>query len=318
MVLEMKYVRDKANTISKWGEFPSKRSVEVLIPRSLVVIDKPQGPTSHQVSAWVRDIFDEKTGHSGTLDPKVTGMLPMGIGKSVRLLDLLHSVPKEYIAAMRFHGEVDDGKLRAVLDEFEGDIYQVPPLRAGVKRQRRKRKIFRIEKLDSKDREVLLRIRCESGTYIRTLCKDLGKTLGAGAHMMELRRVEAGGFTEDDLVLLQDLRDAYEFYRDGEDEKLKEILMPYEKALDIFPKIRIKDTAAGPVLNGADLAAPGILEMEDFEEDDRIALISSKDEGIAVGKALYDAEKIEQMEEGLVFRSERVFSPSGDYPKRWK
>ncbi|MFW5946055.1 MAG: RNA-guided pseudouridylation complex pseudouridine synthase subunit Cbf5 [Candidatus Natronoplasma sp.] len=314
----MKYVRDKANTISKWGEFPSKRSVEVLIPRSLVVIDKPQGPTSHQVSAWVRDIFDEKTGHSGTLDPKVTGMLPMGIGKSVRLLDLLHSVPKEYIAAMRFHGEVDDGKLRAVLDEFEGDIYQVPPLRAGVKRQRRKRKIFRIEKLDSKDREVLLRIRCESGTYIRTLCKDLGKTLGAGAHMMELRRVEAGGFTEDDLVLLQDLRDAYEFYRDGEDEKLKEILMPYEKALDIFPKIRIKDTAAGPVLNGADLAAPGILEMEDFEEDDRIALISSKDEGIAVGKALYDAEKIEQMEEGLVFRSERVFSPSGDYPKRWK
>jgi len=318
MVLEMKYVREKANTVSEWGEFPSDRSVEDLIPRSLVVIDKPQGPTSHQVSAWVRDIFDEKTGHSGTLDPKVTGVLPMGIGRSVRLLDLLHSVPKEYVAAMRLHGEIDDENLRAILDEFEGEIYQTPPLRAGVKRQRRKRKIFSIEKLDSKDREVLLRIRCESGTYIRTLCKDLGKTLGAGGHMMELRRVEAGGFTEEDQVILQDLRDAYEFYRDSEDEKLKEILMPYERAIEIFPKIRIKDTAAGAVLNGADLAVPGIMEMEDFSKDDRIALISSKDEGIAVGKALYDAEKIESMEEGLVFRSERVFSPSGDYPKRWK
>jgi len=314
----MKYVREKANTVSEWGERPSKRPVEDLIPRSLVVIDKPQGPTSHQVSAWVRDIFDEKTGHSGTLDPKVTGVLPMGMGRSVRLLDLLHSVPKEYIAAMRFHGEVGNGKLKTIIDEFEGDIYQTPPLRAGVKRQRRKRKIFSIEILDSKDREVLLSIRCESGTYIRTLCKDLGKTLGVGGHMMELRRVEAGGFMEEDMVILQDLRDAYEFYRDGEDERLKEILMPYERALEIFPKIRIKDTAAGAVLNGADLAVPGVLEMEDFEEDERVALISSKDEAIAVGKALYDAEKIVNMKEGLVFRSERVFSPSGDYPKRWK
>ncbi len=314
----MRYVRDKDNTVSEWGEYPDKRSVEDLIPRSLVVIDKPQGPTSHQVSAWVRDIFEEKTGHSGTLDPKVTGVLPMGMGSSVRLLDLLHSVPKEYIAAMKFHGEVEDRKLDKILQEFEGEIYQTPPLRAGVKRQRRKRKVFEIEKLDSKEREILLRIRCESGTYIRTLCKDLGKTLGTRGHMMELRRVEAGGFTEDEMVILQDLRDAYEFYREGEYEKLKEILMPFERALQIFPKIKIKDTAAGSVLNGADLAAPGIIEMEDFSNDDQVALISSKGEGIAIGRALYDADKIVDMEEGLVFRSERVFSPSGDYPKRWK
>ncbi|MBS3781717.1 MAG: RNA-guided pseudouridylation complex pseudouridine synthase subunit Cbf5 [Candidatus Thermoplasmatota archaeon] len=314
----MRHVKNKENTVSDWGEFPSARSVEDLIPRSLVVIDKPQGPTSHQVSAWVRDIFGEKVGHSGTLDPNVTGILPMGIGRSVRLLDLLHSVPKEYVAAMKVHGEVDDDNLDKILDEFEGEIYQTPPLRAGVKRQRRKRKIFKIQKLDSKDRDILLRIRCESGTYIRTLCKDLGKTLGTGGHMMELRRVEAGGFTEDDMVILQDLRDAYEFCRDGECRRLKKILMPYERALDIFPKVRIKDTASGTVLNGADLAAPGILEMEDFSRSDKVALISPKGEGIAVGSALYDAEEIVDMDEGLVFRSERVFSPSGDYPKRWK
>ncbi len=258
----MRYVKDKTNTVSEWGEFPDRRSVADLIPRSLVVIDKPQGPTSHQVSAWVRDIFDEKTGHSGTLDPKVTGVLPMGMGSSVRLLDLLHSVPKEYIAAMRFHGNLENSQLDSILDEFEGDIYQTPPLRAGVKRQRRKKKIFEIEKLDSTGREILLRVRCESGTYIRTLCKDLGKTLGTGGHMMELRRVEAGSFTEEDMIILQDLRDAYEFYREGREEELKDILLPYERALEIFPQIRIKDTAAGAVLNGADLAAPGIIEME--------------------------------------------------------
>ncbi|MEF8832122.1 MAG: RNA-guided pseudouridylation complex pseudouridine synthase subunit Cbf5 [Candidatus Thermoplasmatota archaeon] len=314
----MRYVREKDNTVSEWGEFPDKRSVEDVIPRSLVVIDKPQGPTSHQVSAWVRDIFKEKTGHSGTLDPKATGILPMGIGSSVRLLDLLHSVPKEYLAAVKFHGGFEDRKLDRILKEFQGEIYQTPPLRAGVKRQRRKRKIFEIEKIDSERREILLKIRCESGTYIRTFCKDLGKTLGVGGHMMELRRVEAGSFTEDEMVILQDLKDAYEFYREGKGRKLKDILMPYERALEIFPKMRIKDTAAGSVLNGADLAAPGITEMEDFSNDDRVALISSKGEGIAIGQALYDAENIVDMEEGLVFESERVFSPSGDYPKRWK
>ncbi len=314
----MRYVKDKTNTVSEWGEFPDRRSVADLIPRSLVVIDKPQGPTSHQVSAWVRDIFDEKTGHSGTLDPKVTGVLPMGMGSSVRLLDLLHSVPKEYIAAMRFHGNLENSQLDSILDEFEGDIYQTPPLRAGVKRQRRKKKIFEIEKLDSTGREILLRVRCESGTYIRTLCKDLGKTLGTGGHMMELRRVEAGSFTEEDMIILQDLRDAYEFYREGREEELKDILLPYERALEIFPQIRIKDTAAGAVLNGADLAAPGIIEMEPLSKDDQVALISSKGEGISIGRALYDAEEMVDMEEGLVFKSERVFSPSGDYPKRWK
>ncbi len=318
MVHAMEYVKDKVNTISEWGEFPDSRPVEDLIPRSLVVIDKPQGPTSHQVSAWVRDIFDEKTGHSGTLDPKVTGVLPMGIGRSVRLLDLLHSVPKEYVAAMKFHGAVKNRQLDKILKEFEGEIYQTPPLRAGVKRQRRKRKIYEIEKLDFKGRDALLRIRCESGTYIRTLCKDLGKTLGTGGHMMELRRVEAGSFTEDDMIILQDLRDAYEFYRDGGGDKLKEVLMPYERALAVFPQMRIKDTAAGAVLNGADLAAPGILEMEKFLKDEQVALISMKGEGIAVGRPLYDVEEIVDMEEGIVFRSERVFSPSGDYPKRWK
>ncbi len=314
----MKYVRNEVNTVSKWGEFPSERDLGDAITRSLLIIDKPEGPSSHQVSAWVKKIFDEKAAHSGTLDPNVTGVLPCGIGHSVRILDLLHSVPKEYIAAMKFHGNVDRKEVEELLEEFTGEIYQTPPVRSGVKRERRSRVIYDIELLDSKKREYLMKVRCESGTYIRTLCNDIGKAMGPGGHMMELRRTEAGGFREKDSVYLQDVKDAFEYHKKGKDERLKDILLPYERALDIFPKIRVKDTAAGSILNGADLAAPGILKMDTFSEGDEVAIVSAKGEGLAVGEALVKAENIMEKEKGLVVKTERVFSPSGEYPKAWK
>lgn len=314
----MKHVIEKSNTVSKWGEYPHQRSVEDLIPRSILILDKPPGPTSHQVSSWIQRMFDQKAAHSGTLDPNVTGVLPMGIGYSVRLMDLLHSVPKEYVAAMRFHGNVKEKDVLAVFDEYVGEIYQVPPVRSGVKRERRVREIYELELLDYEGKEYLFRVRCESGTYIRTLCKDIGKSLGVGGHMMELRRTISGGFEEDQSHILQDVRDALGYYEEGNPEALKDILMPYESAFDIFPNIRIKDTAAGAVLNGADLAAPGIMEMDEFEEGQTVGMISQKDEGIAVGKALYDAEDIVDMDEGLVVETDRVYHPSGEYPRGWK
>ncbi len=313
----MKYVVDEVNTLSEWGEFPHDRSIEDMIPRSLVIIDKPEGPSSHQVSAWLKKIFDLKAGHSGTLDPNVTGVLPMGIGKTVRLLDLLHSSPKEYVAAMKFHGNIDKKEVAQVIHEFVGKIYQTPPVRSGVKRRLREREIHSIELLESQGRDHLLKGRCESGTYIRTLCKDIGKAMGTGAHMMELRRTEAGGFKEEETIFLNTVRDAYEYYKVGKEKELKKVLKPYERALDIFPKVRVKDTAAGAILNGADLAAPGVLEMDDFHAGDRVALFSIKGEGLAVGETLYDAEKIASREKGIVVKTDRVFSPTGRYPKRW-
>ncbi|MBS3817168.1 MAG: RNA-guided pseudouridylation complex pseudouridine synthase subunit Cbf5 [Candidatus Thermoplasmatota archaeon] len=314
----MRYTIEKVNTVSEWGEFPSRRSIEDAILRSLVIIDKPEGPSSHQVSSWVKKMFEKKAGHSGTLDPNATGVLPMGLGKAVRLLDLLHSVPKEYVAAMKFHDHVDRKDVEEILKEYKGEIYQKPPLRSGVKRERRKRSIYDLEILDVEGRDYLLRVRCESGTYIRTLCKDLGKTLGVGGHMMELRRTEAGGFSEDESVTLQDLRDAYEFYGESEEKELKSILLPYERALDNFAKVKVKDTAAGSILNGADLAVPGVLEMDDFSAEDKVAVVSPKEEGLAIGEALYNAEDVMEKEEGLVVKTDRVFSPSGEYPERWK
>ncbi len=313
----MKYVIDEVNTVSKWGEYPSKRSLEEAIPRSLIIIDKPEGPSSHQISAWVQKIFEMKAGHSGTLDPNVTGVLPMGLGRTVRLLDLLHFSPKEYVAAMKFHNNVDKIEVKEVLEEFIGDIYQMPPVRSGVKRQRRKREIYSIDILDLQGRDYLLRVRCESGTYIRTLCKDIGNVMGTGAHMMELRRTEAGGFEEKETIFLQDVMDAYEFYKEGDEKKLKDILVPYEIVLDLFPKVKVKDTAAASILNGSDLAVPGVLEMDEFTKDDKVALVSVKGEGLAVGNALCDAEDVLDKDKGLVVKTDRVFSPTGEYPKTW-
>jgi len=314
----MDHIREENNTISRWGKYPHERSIEEMIDRSLVIIDKPSGPTSHQVSAWVQELFGMKAGHSGTLDPNVTGVLPMGLGHSVRVIDLLHELPKEYVAALHLHSRANLNRFKEVLKEFEGKIYQTPPLRSGVKRERRVREIFSIELLENKGRDFLIHVRCESGTYIRTLCKDIGKAMGTNAHMMDLRRINSGGFTEEECQILQDVRDAVVCYQDGDESELKDMLLNYERALDVYPKLLVKDTAAGSLLNGADLAVPGIMQMDDFKEGDIVSLISPKEEGIAIGKAVYSAEKIMNLEKGLVVKTTRVFHPVGEYPQRWK
>ncbi len=314
----MKYVRDRIDTVSPYGESPQDRALKDMIKRAIVIIDKPSGPTSHQLSAWVQNICGMKAGHSGTLDPNVTGVLPMGIGHSVRVMDLLHAAPKEYIAAVKFHNNISKREVSSLIEEFTGEIYQMPPIRSGVKRRMRKRTVYDMELLDNVQNEYLIRIRCESGTYIRTICKDMGTASGTGAHMMELRRTEAGGFKERDCCTMQDLYDAFEFYRQGDPTWLSSILSPYERALGLYPGIKIKDTAAGSILNGADLAVPGILEMDEFKSGDDVVLYSTKGEGLAYGTALYDPSQIMDMDEGLVIKSERVFKPTGNYPTRWK
>ncbi|MFO8110400.1 MAG: RNA-guided pseudouridylation complex pseudouridine synthase subunit Cbf5 [Thermoplasmata archaeon] len=317
-MLGLKYVRQRISTVSPYGESPQDRSIGDIIPRSLVVIDKPSGPTSHQVSSWTQDICGMKAGHSGTLDPNVTGVIPMGIGHSVRVMDLLHSAPKEYVVAIKFHNNVGKREIASLVEDFTGEIYQMPPLRSGVKRRLRTRIVHEIEILDRADNEYLLRVRCQSGTYVRTLCKDMGKATGTGAHMMELRRTEAGGFVEDDCCTLQDLKDAFEFYEQGDASWLSELLLPYERALKLYPCIKVKDTAAGSILNGADLAAPGILEADHFEKNDQVVLYSTKGEGLAIGDAIYDAPEMIEKEEGLVVQTHRVFQPTGNYPRLWK
>ncbi|EDY35903.1 TPA: RNA-guided pseudouridylation complex pseudouridine synthase subunit Cbf5 [Candidatus Aciduliprofundum boonei] len=261
-----------------------KRSVEDLLNFGVVIIDKPKGPTSHQVSAWVRDILHiNKTGHAGTLDPKVTGVLPVGLGRATKLINLLHLVPKEYVGVMRFHKDFDENKVREIMKEFEGEIYQVPPLRSAVARRLRKRKVYSIEILDLLDRDVLFRAKVESGTYIRTLCNDIGEAMCIGAHMEDLRRTATGHFREEDAHTLQDLLDAYIFWKEnGEEKYIRDIIRPAEDIVSFLPKIIVKDSAVNALAHGAPLYKPGVTEMDNVEKGNYVALYTSDGELISV------------------------------------
>ena len=251
-------------TSSKFGMSPEKRSVEELLDSGVVLLDKPAGPTSHQVSAWVRDILGiGKAGHGGTLDPRVTGLLPIALGSATNALRSLLYGGKEYVGVMRLHGDVPKKRIGEVFKEFTGKIYQFPPLRSAVKRELRVREIYYLEPLEISKRLVLFSVGCEAGTYIRTLCHDMGDALGCGAHMAELRRTKIASFSENEAKTLHELKDAYIFWKEeGEESHIREVILPVERLLDHMPKIVIKDSAVDAVCHGAILAVPGIAQLD--------------------------------------------------------
>ena len=192
------------------GVYYDKRSIESLLDYGLILIDKPPGPTSHEVVAWAKRILAlPKIGHSGTLDPQVSGVLPLGLGEGTKALGVLLLGPKEYHALGRLHSLPPKEKLEQTLDLFRGEIFQKPPQRSAVVRQTRTRTIYELDLLEQKERLVLLRILCEAGTYIRKLYYDMGEILGPGGSMIELRRSRVHQFSEDRLVTMHQLAAAY-------------------------------------------------------------------------------------------------------------
>jgi H/ACA ribonucleoprotein complex subunit 4 len=303
------------------GKRPEERTVEELLKLGVVVIDKPSGPTSHQVSAWVKKILGiEKAGHGGTLDPRVTGVLPVALNESVRALNALLAGDKEYVGVMQLHQDVERKKVEDIFSEFTGEIFQLPPVRSAVKREIRKRTIYDLELLESEGRDRLFRVRCESGTYIRTLCNDIGEALGVGGHMKDLRRTRAAALTEKDLHTLQDLKDAWIAWElEQDDEPLRDVIQPMERLLDHLPKIIIKDTAVDAICHGADLAVGGISRVEGtFPKGQLVAITSRLGEGVAVGKTVTSSEKAVSASTGLAADTKRVLMAEGTYPRLWK
>lgn len=271
-----------------------------------VVIDKPRGPTSHQVSAWVRSMLNlKKAGHVGTLDPNVTGVLPVGLEKATRLADYLHEEGKEYIALMLLHKEVQSEQIDDVFREFTGEIFQFPPVRSAVARNLRKRKIYSLRILEIKERYVLFKANVESGVYIRTLCRDIGDALLVGANMVELRRIRSGPVDESHMITLQKLKDAYTFYKDGNPEMLSSLILDPEDVTSSFPKVMIKDSAIDAMAHGSNVYRNGIIE--DNGEGSTVRIMSIRGELLAMGKREKDHIK-----------PEAVFVERGTYPKAWK
>ncbi|MHA1976136.1 MAG: RNA-guided pseudouridylation complex pseudouridine synthase subunit Cbf5 [Candidatus Hodarchaeales archaeon] len=305
-----------------YGLSPDKRSVPDLLNLGIINLDKPANPTSHEVTAWVKNILSiKKAGHGGTLDPAVTGCLPIALGRATRSLQVLLPAGKEYICIMKLHEPRLKNEVEKVLEIFRGKIYQTPPVRSNVKRQLRVRKIYSLELVDHLDSQYsLLRIKCEAGTYIRKLCHDIGLILGTGAHMHELRRTQTGPFNENMSRTLQDLTDAWHYYNENGDERLiREIIQPIEAIHVNLPKIFIRDSAIDAICHGAQLTLPGVIKFtRNIDKNSLLAILSMKGELVAFGRSILTSKKIAELQNGICARPIAVFMEKGTYPSSWK
>lgn len=313
-------VRARAATSPEHGHPPKERPVEALLERGCFVLDKPQGPTSHQVAAWARDVLGAKqAGHAGTLDPNVTGVLPVGINQATRVLAELKEQDKAYVGVMTLHEDVPAKRVDEALARFTGDIRQTPPKRSAVKREERTRTVHAFEALEHEGRTVLIGVECQSGTYVRTLVHDVGKHLGTAAHLQELRRTRVAHLTEEHAVTLHDVMDAIEEHRSEDREDwLRATIQPQERFLEHLPKVTIRDTAVDAVCHGAPLAIPGVLDItRGVQPGDRVVIQTIKGEAVALATAAKSDVDTLLAKDGIQARPDRRLMAPGTYPKAW-
>mgnify|MGYP003365577939 CR=1 FL=1 len=306
------------------GSSPLKRDLKSYISSGIINLDKPSNPSSHEVVAWIKRILRcEKTGHSGTLDPKVTGCLIVCIDRATRLVKSQQGAGKEYVCIVRLHDALKDEKdLGRSLENLTGALFQRPPLISAVKRQLRVRTIYdsNLIEFDNKRNLGVFWASCEAGTYMRTLCVHLGMLLGVGGHMQELRRVRSGALSENqNMVTLHDVLDAQWVYDNTRDESyLRKIISPLETLLVGYKRIVVKDSAVNAVCYGAKLMMPGLLRYEEgIELYDEVVLITTKGEAIAVAHAQMSTVDLATCDHGVVATVKRCIMERDQYPRRW-
>ena len=309
-------VRKEAETDEKYGGRPENRSTEEIINYGIVNVDKPKGPTSHQVSDYVQKIIHiSKAGHSGTLDPAVTGVLPIALGRATKIVQALLTAGKEYVAIMHLHKNIEEEKLRETINKnFIGKIQQMPPLKSSVKRQLRTREVYYFDILEIDGKDVLFKVGTEAGTYIRKLIHDIGQNLKVGAHMAELRRTKAGPFDESTLFTLHELQDAYYFWREEKDDKfLRKVIQQVENGAEHLAKAWVFDTTVESICHGVDLKVPGISKLNDnISKDETVAIMTLKNELIALGIAKMNSNEM-LGEKGIAIQTKKVFMQPGVY-----
>ncbi|CAG8517882.1 18229_t:CDS:10, partial [Acaulospora morrowiae] len=316
------HVRTGHYTPVTHGCSPLKRELGEYIRYGIINLDKPANPSSHEVVAWVRRILEvEKTGHSGTLDPKVTGCLIVCIDRATRLVKSQQR--KEYVCVIRFHDALSSPrKFASALETLTGALFQRPPLISAVKRQLRIRTIHesKLIEYDQVRHLGVFWVSCEAGTYIRTLCVHLGLILGVGAHMQELRRVRSGALSEsDDMVTMHDVLDAKWMHQTTKDESyLRRVIRPLETLLTTYKRIVVKDSAVNAICYGAKLMVPGLLRYEEgIELNEEVVLMTTKGEAIALGIALMTTAVMGTVDHGVVAKIKRVIMERDTYPRVW-
>lgn len=315
-------VIDQDITDEAYGTYYDKRTLVQLLNYGLIILDKPPGPTSHETVAWTKRILKiPKIGHSGTLDPQVSGVLPLGLGEATKALGVLLYGPKEYHALGRIHSLPSKEKLDSVLEMFRGEIFQKPPQRSSVLRQTRTRTIYELELLEQRERLLLIRVLCEAGTYIRKLFYDIGEIIGPGATMIELRRTRVDQFYESDgLVTLHELANAFVLWEEKKDDtKLMKMIKPVEYALSELKSVIIRDSAVDALCHGAQLAIPGILEISPgLRKGDIVGIYTQKGEAVALAESVMSEEDIRDATKGYAFETQRIIMAPNTYPKKWR
>ncbi|HII15244.1 MAG TPA: RNA-guided pseudouridylation complex pseudouridine synthase subunit Cbf5 [Nanoarchaeota archaeon] len=311
-------VKREAKTDERLSCRPEERDMEELIDYGIINLNKPAGPTSHQISDYVKKILNlGKAGHSGTLDPGVTGVLPIATGRATRVVQGLLTAGKEYVCLMYLHKPLAEDIIRKTMNSFIGEITQMPPVKSAVKRQWRKRSIYYLEIIEIGGQDVLFRMGCQAGTYVRKFVHDFGLKTETGAHMAELIRTKVAAFTDKDWVSLHDLKDAYTLWKEtGNEKKLRECIQPMEKAVAHLPKIWVMDTTVDTLCHGAALSVPGIAKLDSgIQKGDLAVVMTLKDELVSVGNAVMNSEDIMKSEKGLAFKNWKVFMKPDIYPK---
>ena len=231
------------------------------------------------MDSWVKRILGcKKTGHGGTLDPKVTGVLPIGIDNATRVSQLLLPAGKEYVCLMTLHKEIPEDQIKEIFDEFTGKIYQTPPVKSAVKRELRVRNIYYSTIYEIEGKDVLFRI----------------------GNLHDL--TDAYHF----------------YIEDGDESYIRKAIQPMEVASSHLPQIFIKDSAVEAICQGAKLGAGGIAKLsKDIQKGNLVAIKSLKGELVAAGTSLFSSQEIMNADSGLVVDTNKVFMDTGIYPKGW-
>ncbi len=311
-------VREECETDWEYGQRPEKRDVRDNLENGLVVLDKPSGIKSHKLSVDVKKKLKRgKAGHSGTLDPGVTGVLPVGLNKGTKVLQALKNAGKEYYGSMKLGEEFGKEKIKEVAESFVGTVKQLPPEISAVKREEREREVYEIEVLGVDGEKVEFRIECEKGFYVRTFCKQFGEKLGTEGEMVSLRRTKVGLFQEKDMVEPDKLFNEFQKFNNREDNSLKDHILPVEAGVKHLKKILLKDTAVSAVCHGAELGSMGVSKLQEgIEKGEEVALLTLKGELVAIGVAEMASESIVS-EKGTAASLKRVFMDKKTYPKKW-
>jgi H/ACA ribonucleoprotein complex subunit 4 len=298
------------------GKSPKERTITELIDYGFINLDKPSGPTSHETADNVKKMLKVKTaGHGGTLDPRVTGVLPIGLNKATRILEAFLLGGKEYVCEMSIHSEIPKKKLLEAFNKFTGKIQQLPPIKSNVKRQWRQREIYYIEPIEIYPRKALFRVGCEAGTYIRKLCTDLGDYLGTKAHMQDLRRTKASCFNEKSSHTLHELQEAKMLYDStGDESLLRKIIIPVESAVLHLKKIVASDGAMPALLNGSPLMLPGLVKLsKGIKKNDIVSIFTLNDELAGLGIALMTTEEMIKESKGICLKLKKIIMPANAY-----